>query len=110
MTHRGGIPAALVLLGLGCRSTDPPTAPEPAPPISAILSSTGGFSWTSATPESQGMCGSTKQLGCTKTLQGIWSGINDPRYNTKRFIVIRNDKVIYDKGGTLPYYTYSASK
>jgi CubicO group peptidase (beta-lactamase class C family) len=110
MTHRGGIPPALVLLALGCRSTDPPTAPEPAPPISAILSSTGGFSWSSATPESQGMCGSTKQLGCTKTLQGIWSSISNPKHNTKRFVVIRNDKVIYDRGGTLAYPAYSASK
>jgi len=56
------------------------------------------------------MCGSTRQLGCTTTLQSIWSRISSPRHNTKRFVVIRNDKVIYDRGGTLPYYSYSASK
>ena len=40
------------------------------------------------------------QLGCTKTLEQIWTTISDPKHNTKRFIVIRNDKVIYDRGGT----------
>jgi len=79
-----------------------------APAPAAAL--TDGFRWAPATPESQGMCGSTTQLGCTKTLQQIWTSISNPRHNTKRFIVIRNDKVIYDRGGTLPYYAYSASK
>jgi CubicO group peptidase (beta-lactamase class C family) len=71
---------------------------------------TSGFTWSSATPESQGMCGSTKQLGCTKTLLQIWTSISNPRHNTKRFIVIRNDKVIYDRGDALPYFAYSSSK
>jgi CubicO group peptidase (beta-lactamase class C family) len=56
------------------------------------------------------MCGSNKQLGCTTTLDEIWSAISDPKHNTKRLVVIRNDKVIYDRGGTEPYFAYSASK
>jgi CubicO group peptidase (beta-lactamase class C family) len=56
------------------------------------------------------MCGSIKQLGCAKTLQQVWSGISNIRYQTKRFLVIRNDKVIYDRGGTLQYPVFSASK
>jgi len=56
------------------------------------------------------MCGSTRQLGCTTTLDEIWTAISDPKHNTKRFVVIRNDKVIYDRGGTEPYFAYSASK
>jgi len=105
-----GSAVPLALLALACSNTEPPTAPEAAPPISVAAATTAGFSWSSATPESQGMCGSTKQLGCTKTLQQIWTSISNPRHNTKRFIVIRNDKVIYDRGGTNPYYAYSASK
>jgi CubicO group peptidase (beta-lactamase class C family) len=70
----------------------------------------GGFSWTTATPESQGMCGSVRQLGCTKTLQQLWNGISSSIYNTKRLVVIRNDKVIYDRGGTYAYHVYSATK
>ena len=69
-----------------------------------------GFQWGSATPESQGMCGSSTQLGCTKTLEQIWTGISDPRHNTKRFTVIRNDRVIFDRGEPGPYPSYSASK
>jgi CubicO group peptidase (beta-lactamase class C family) len=69
-----------------------------------------GFKWAHATPESQGMCGSLIQLGCTTTLEAVWNGISDPKYNTKRLIIIRNDKVIYDRGGTLAYHVYSASK
>ncbi|MBA3444868.1 MAG: beta-lactamase family protein [Gemmatimonadales bacterium] len=98
------------MLALACNNTEPPTAPEAAPSISVAAATTDGFSWSSATPESQGMCGSTRQLGCTNTLQQIWSSISNTRHNTKRFIVIRNDKVIYDRGGTNPYYAYSASK
>jgi CubicO group peptidase (beta-lactamase class C family) len=69
-----------------------------------------GFQWGSATPESQGMCGASIQLGCTKTLEQIWNGISDPRHNTKRFTVIRNDRVIFDRGEPGPYPSYSASK
>jgi CubicO group peptidase (beta-lactamase class C family) len=99
----------LVALASGCERTEPPTAPDGAPPVSAAVTS-AGFHWTSATPESQGMCGSTLQLGCTKTLLQIWNSISNPIHDTKRFIVIRNDKVIYDQGGTLAYHVYSASK
>jgi CubicO group peptidase (beta-lactamase class C family) len=56
------------------------------------------------------MCGSTKQLGCTKTLASIWNSIHQTIYNTKRFIVIRNDKVVYSKGNVAAYHAYSASK
>jgi CubicO group peptidase (beta-lactamase class C family) len=95
---------------VGC-ATEPGTAPTPeAPPLKPTAAAVEGFRWSSATPESQGMCGSIKQLGCTKTLLNVWNGIRDPRYNTKRFLVIRNDKVIYDRGGTLPYFVYSANK
>lgn len=68
------------------------------------------FAWGSATAESQGMCGTTAQLGCTTTLEQIWNSISDPKFNTKRFIVIRNDRVIYDRGGNEPYFVYSATK
>ena len=56
------------------------------------------------------MCGASIQLGCTKTLEQIWTGISEPKHNTKRFIVIRNDQVIYDRGEPGPYPSYSASK
>ena len=56
------------------------------------------------------MCGSIRQLGCSKTLQQVWNGISAAKYNTKRLVVIRNDKIIYDRGGTLAYYVYSATK
>ena len=98
------------MLALGCGNTEPPTVPEAAPRMSVTPAPTGGFRWRSATPESQGMCGSTRQLGCTKTLLEIWNDISNPKYNTKRFIVIRNDKVIYKMGGTSAYRAYSASK
>lgn len=99
----------LAMFALGCTTSEPTTAPEAIPPVSAAVATTG-FSWKSATPESQGMCGSVKQLGCTKTLTDLWNGISDPKYNTKRLLVIRNDRVIFDKGGTLYYHAYSASK
>jgi CubicO group peptidase (beta-lactamase class C family) len=105
------VPLSLLALA-GCGITEPPSSPEPPlrVPAAPRASVTGGFRWSSGTPESQGMCGSTKRLGCTKTLQQIWNGINLAKHNTKRFIVIRNDKVIYDRGGTSPYYAYSGSK
>ena len=115
MTYPGFIlvrPTVAILLGAlasGCGKTEPPTAPDGVPPVSEVITSTG-FHWASATPESQGMCGTTRQLGCTKTLLDIWNSISNPIHNTKRFLVIRNDKVIYDKGGTLAYHVYSASK
>jgi CubicO group peptidase (beta-lactamase class C family) len=56
------------------------------------------------------MCGSIKILGCTKTLQYIWNQIKLTKYQTKHFLVIRNDRLIYDRGGTLAYHAYSASK
>jgi CubicO group peptidase (beta-lactamase class C family) len=56
------------------------------------------------------MCGSVKQLGCTKTLAQIWNDIRASKYNTKSFIVIRNDKVVWSRGGTNAYNVFSASK
>lgn len=100
----------LVVLALGCSNTEPPTAPEAPPHLSVTAAATGGFRWRSATPESQGMCGNTRQLGCTKSLLEIWNDISAPKHNTKRFIVIRNDKIIYDRGGTSAYPAYSGSK
>jgi CubicO group peptidase (beta-lactamase class C family) len=103
----------LVLLTLGCASTEPSTTPAaaPLPPkVAAVVATTAGFKWGSATPESQGMCGSTLQLGCTTTLQQIWNAISSPIYNTKRFIVIRNDRVIFTRGTASKYPAYSASK
>jgi CubicO group peptidase (beta-lactamase class C family) len=99
----------LVVLALGC-STEPPPPPEASNPDSVPTVATDGFRWGSGTPESQGMCGSTPQLGCTTTLDQIWTAISDPKHETKRFVVIRNDKVIYDRGGTEPYFAYSSSK
>ncbi|MGH7508994.1 MAG: serine hydrolase [Gemmatimonadales bacterium] len=99
----------LVVLALGC-ATESPSQPEVSAPDSVPTAPAEPFRWGSATPESQGMCGSTPQLGCTTTLEQIWSAISDPRHNTKRFVVIRNDKVIYDRGGTDAYFAYSASK
>lgn len=103
------IPLAVLLLGCG---TESPAEPEdaPAPPDVPAAAPADTFRWGSATPESQGMCGSTPQLGCTTTLDQIWTAISHPRHNTKRLLVIRNDKVIYDRGGTEPYFAYSASK
>jgi CubicO group peptidase (beta-lactamase class C family) len=105
----------LVVLAFGCATESPsqpdvptpeaPDDPPPAPPVPAE-----SFRWGSATPESQGMCGTTRQLGCTKTLEEIWHAISDPKHNTKRFIVIRNDKVLYDRGSAEPHPSYSASK
>ncbi|HMH56626.1 MAG TPA: serine hydrolase domain-containing protein, partial [Gemmatimonadales bacterium] len=109
MLVRPTVAMLLVALASGCERTEPPTAPDGVPPVSEVITSTG-FHWTSGTPESQGMCGTTRQLGCTKTLLDIWNSISNPIHNTKRFLVIRNDKVIYDKGGTLAYHVYSASK
>ncbi len=103
----------LVVLALGC-AAEPPAAPEVANPDNPVPDSptvpTDGFRWGSGTAESQGMCGSARQLGCTTTLDEIWSAISDPKHNTKRFVVIRNDRVIYDRGGSEPYFAYSASK
>ncbi len=103
----------MLALGCGTDGPSPPVASTPdtiptADSIPAVPSD--GYTWGSATPESQGMCGSTTQLGCTKTLEQIWSSISDPKHNTKRFVIIRNDKVIFDRGGTEPYFVYSASK
>jgi CubicO group peptidase (beta-lactamase class C family) len=100
---------SLVLFALGC-VTEPSTAPETTRRISAALTAAGSFSWRTATPESQGMCGSVKQLGCTTTLQSIWTKISNPIFDTKRFIVIRNDRIIYDRGGTSAYLAFSSSK
>jgi len=102
----------VLALTLGCQTaTEPTSVPEAVPvakqPPAELV---GGFAWTTATPESQGMCGSVKVLGCTKTLQQVWNGISAAMYNTKSFVVIRNDKVIYSRGGTLAYHVYSASK
>ena len=106
----------LVLLAQGC-GTEPQPSPEapnpdtvPSAPDTVPSAPAEPFQWGSATPESQGMCGSTLQLGCTTTLEQIWATISDPKHNTKRFLVIRNDKIIYDQGGTAPYSAYSASK
>ncbi len=99
----------LLVLALGCGS-ETASEPEDTPPDTLAAAPTDSFRWVSATPETQGMCESTAQLGCTTTLEQIWSGISNRRYNTKRFVVIRNDKIIYDRGGTEPYFSYSASK
>jgi len=106
----------LFALALGC-SADPPTSsPETTLPDSTPASPEtpaipiDGFQWGSATPESQGMCGTSIQLGCTKTLEQIWNSLSDPRHNTKRFTVIRNDRVIFDRGDAEPHPSYSASK
>jgi CubicO group peptidase (beta-lactamase class C family) len=101
---------AMSLLSVLSCGNDEPTGPPATPRPSAALTGLGVFSWVTATPESQGMCGSTKQLGCTRTLLSIWNNISNPIHNTKRFLVIRNDKVIYARGGTQAYYSYSASK
>jgi CubicO group peptidase (beta-lactamase class C family) len=109
-------PWLLLALALGCSAESaappPPEAPTPEAPTpeGPEPAPTTAFSWGSATPESQGMCGSTRQLGCTTTLDQIWTTISASKHNTKRFVVIRNDKVIYDRGGNEPYFSYSASK
>jgi CubicO group peptidase (beta-lactamase class C family) len=90
--------------------TSSPTPPEVTVPDTVARVAMDSFHWASATPESQGMCGSSRQLGCTSTLEEIWTAISDPKHNTKRFLVIRNDKVVYDRGGNEPYFSYSASK
>ena len=59
-----------LLLALGCLSADQSTGPEavPAPGIPTATATTAGFTRGSATPESQGMCGTTLQLGCARLL------------------------------------------
>jgi beta-lactamase family protein len=101
-----------MLFALACVDADQSTGPEvvPAPALPVANATTAGFAWVTATPESQGMCGATLQLGCTRTLLDIWTAISDPKLNTMRFVVIRNDKVIYDKGGTQAYPAYSSNK
>ncbi len=101
----------LVLLAFGCQVNEPTTAPEDTPPTTAAPEApAASFRWALSTPESQGMCGSVIQAGCTKTLEQIWTAIGNPKHNTKRFIVVRNDRVIFDRGGTSSYAAYSASK
>src|SRR5919108_2706222 len=90
--------ATVAALALGCSDNEPLTAPEAKPATRLAAAAVGGFHWGSATPESQGMCASSRQLGCTRTLEEIWNGIKAVKYNTKRFLVIRNDKIIYDRG------------
>ncbi len=112
MTYRipGALTIALALAATGC-GIDPPSSSDPeTAPDSVPTGPSTPFSWGSATPESQGMCGSTRQLGCTTTLDEIWAAISDPRHNTKRFVVIRNDQVVYDRGSKEPHFSYSASK
>jgi CubicO group peptidase (beta-lactamase class C family) len=101
--------AGLVTLAIGCRITEPTPAPA-APEKRVTATALTGFHWITATPESEGMCGSIKVLGCTKTLAQVWNGISAARYNSKRLLLIRNDRIIYDRGGTLYYHVYSASK
>jgi hypothetical protein len=57
MTHMGRIPSLpprggrgyvaipLVVLAIGCGSTDPPTAPAAAPPADVTAALTGGWLW-----------------------------------------------------------------
>src|SRR5215210_6140790 len=82
----------VLVLTLGCQTATEPTGLPEAVPVAKQPAAelTGGFAWTTATPESQGMCGSVKVLGCTKTLQQVWNGISAAMYNTKSFVVIRN--------------------
>lgn len=111
MPHLGRkVAIPVVVLALGCQVTEPPAEPHAQHQPSLEVAPTVGFRWRTATPESQGMCGTAKQLGCTKSLVEIWNDISNPKYNTKRFTVIRNDKVIYTMGGTSAYHAYSASK
>jgi CubicO group peptidase (beta-lactamase class C family) len=111
MHHPGLIATvAILLLVSACGPTEPTSPPDVAALARVTPSLTTGFTWRKATPESQGMCGSVRQLGCARTLQQIWNSISNPRHNTKRFVVIRNDRTIFDRGGTLNYPAYSASK
>ena len=73
--RRGSLSFLVLAMTAGCGTTEPspepstrPTPPSPRPAPVAPAAATVGFRWLAATPESQGMCGSTKQLGCTKTL------------------------------------------
>jgi CubicO group peptidase (beta-lactamase class C family) len=103
------VAAPLLLLALGC-GAESAGPPDLGVPDTVPAAPTEAFQWGSATPESQGMCGSTPQLGCTATLEQIWTAISDRKHNTRRFVVIRNDKVIYDRGDNEPHFSFSASK
>jgi len=105
-------PLAVFLCGitLGCIDLNETTAPEATALPGTAAATASGFRWATATPESQGMCGTSRQLGCTRTLADIWNRISNSKFNTQRFIVIRNDKVIYDRGGTQAYPVYSSNK
>lgn len=107
---RPGPLVCLLALTVGCGASNPPTGPEAPPTIATATTSTTGFRWIVATPESQGMCGSTLQLGCTKTLDDIWASISNPIHNTLRFVVTRNDRLVYNKGASIRYRAYSSNK
>ena len=96
---------SLALLDLGCLDPERLTAP-----IAEFASAAAPFGWRSASPESQGMCGTTRQLGCTKTLAEVWTGIRATRYATQRLIVIRNDRVVFDSGTKAAVFVYSSNK
>ena len=106
-----GVIIAVLVGALGCRGpTEPSRVAEAVPVTGDTAALATGFAWIRATPESQGMCGTSRQLGCTRTLADIWNRISSSKFNTQRFIVIRNDKVIYDRGGTQAYPVYSSNK
>ena len=107
---RPGPLVCLLALTVGCGASDPPTGPQAPPTVTTATTSTTGFRWIVATPESQGMCGSTLQLGCTKTLDDIWASISNPIHNTLRFVVTRNDRLVYNKGASIRYRAYSSNK
>ena len=107
MKRAGPFALPLLLLASACGTTEP--SPESvAKRVTAAIAMP--FAWQLATPESQGMCGSTRRLGCKKTIQQVWASIRDPRHATRRLIVIRNDRIVWDRGGTNFYSVYSASK
>ena len=76
-----GVIIAVLVGALGCRSpTEPSRVSEAVPVTGDTAALATGFTWTQATPESQGMCGSIRQLGCSKTLQQVWNGISAAKY------------------------------
>jgi len=110
MKHAGLLALPLLLLASACGTTEP--SPESATVVKRVTAAVStGFAWRTATPESQGMCGSVRKLGCLKTLQQVWNVVSNPIHATARMIVIRNDRVIWDRGNTTNFFSvFSASK
>jgi len=73
--------------------------------VSCLMTSASAFDWETAAPESQGMA--------SAKLDAIWPDLQ--KHGTKTFLVIRNDKVVFERyatnySRTTKHYTASMAK